>query len=111
MLYITNVAIGAASLSHGIGSRHDVLTRCDLDLTFTNSQENAMAMAVAPRTPKPQIAEPAFSTPSPGTWRHPKFDEIARRQGQNIFDESNVRRIIWNGGALFILWVVDSFIG
>ena len=68
-------------------------------------------MSVVPSTPRPQIAGTVFSTPSPGNWRHPKFDEIARRQGASIFDESNVRRIMWNVGALLSLWATRSFLG
>ena len=70
-----------------------------------------MSTAVVPSTPKAQVAQAAVSTPSPGTWRHPKFDEIARRQNASVFDESNVRRIIWNGGALLSLWMLNSFLG
>ena len=45
-----------------------------------------------------------MATPSPGTWRHPKLDEIARRQRANTFNESNVRRIVYNGFALILLF-------
>ncbi len=37
---------------------------------------------------------PAAPTPPPGSWRHPKLDEIARRQSASIFSQSNLRRAI-----------------
>lgn len=53
----------------------------------------------APATPVAQT-EPSY-TPN-GTWRHPKFDEIARRQYATTFDESNVRAIVANAGLLLL---------
>lgn len=67
-----------------------------------------MALVTTPSTPISQIVNGNISTPSPGTWRHPKFDEIARRQNACTFTDSNVRKVIWNGGALLILWVIAS---
>ena len=54
----------------------------------------------APSTPKSQPREEAVSTPSPGLWRHPKFDEITRRQNATMFDENNLQKIVWNAVAL-----------
>lgn len=63
-------------------------------------------MSLVTATPKTQTATaPLISTPSPGTWRHPRFDEITRRKNAATFDEENARKLIWNGGALLLLWI------
>lgn len=62
----------------------------------------------APATPQTQTLQAAVSTPSPGSWRHPRADEIARRQKANTFDDSNLRKIVWNGGALAALFYALS---
>lgn len=65
---------------------------------------------VTPSTPKAQVTPVATFTPSPGTWRHPKFDEITRRQNATTFSYNNVRKIIWNSGALAALWSARGFV-
>lgn len=69
-------------------------------------------MALVPSsTPISQGARlPDVSTPSPGTWRHPKFDEVAQRQKAALFTDGNLRKIIWNGGALLALWIANELI-
>jgi nucleoporin POM34 len=61
-----------------------------------------LAQPTTPRTP----ATPSAQTEQPytpnGSWRHPKFDEIARRQYATTFDERNVRAIVVNAGLLFL---------
>ncbi len=52
-----------------------------------------------PATPSAQTEQPY--TPN-GSWRHPKFDEIARRQYATTFDERNVRAIVLNAGFLLL---------
>lgn len=52
-----------------------------------------------PMTPSAQTPQPP--TPN-GSWRHPQFDEIARRQYATTFDERNVRAIVLNSGLLFL---------
>jgi nucleoporin POM34 len=52
-----------------------------------------------PQTPAVQADQPY--TPG-GAWKHPKFDEIARRQHATTFDERNVRAIVANAGLLFL---------
>ena len=58
---------------------------------------------------------PAFSTPlkkstqivdSPGNWKHPRLSEITRRQNATVFNENNIRAIIYNVGALAVIWVL-----
>ncbi|KAM4056168.1 nuclear pore complex component domain-containing protein [Hirsutella rhossiliensis] len=41
---------------------------------------------------------------SPGTWRHPRLNEITRRRNATTFSEKNVRRIAYNVIALLIMW-------
>ncbi|KAL2059199.1 hypothetical protein ABVK25_000491 [Lepraria finkii] len=67
-----------------------------------------MAPTTTPPTPQSQILQAPTSTPSPGSWRHPRFEEIARRQKANTFNDSNLRRIAWNGGTLIALFVASS---
>ncbi|KAH6892207.1 nuclear pore complex component-domain-containing protein [Thelonectria olida] len=43
-------------------------------------------------------------TDSPGTWRHPRLDEITRRRNATTFSEKNVRQIAYNVVALLGLW-------
>ncbi|KAI9892199.1 MAG: hypothetical protein M1814_001658 [Vezdaea aestivalis] len=57
-----------------------------------------------PATPGAQPSQPS---PSPtGTWRHPAFSEIARRQNATRFSERDVLKIVWNGAGLFISYIM-----
>lgn len=53
-----------------------------------------------PSTPGGQLSQPPVATPSPGNWRHPKFDEIAARQNAAAFTHSHAKKIVWNLGVL-----------
>ncbi|OAA40302.1 Nuclear pore complex component [Metarhizium rileyi] len=46
---------------------------------------------------------------SPGTWRHPRLDEITRRQNATDFSEKNIRQIAYNIVALLALWALHLF--
>ncbi|KAI4646054.1 hypothetical protein J4E93_005633 [Alternaria ventricosa] len=65
----------------------------------------SVARYAQPATPQ-KVATPSAHTEQPytpnGSWRHPKFDEIARRQYATTFDERNVRAIVLNAGFLFL---------
>lgn len=58
------------------------------------------------------MSTPVKSTPvqaapvvdSPGTWRHPRLNEITRRRNATTFTEKNVRQIVYNIAALLALW-------
>ncbi|KAK2606192.1 hypothetical protein QQS21_003362 [Conoideocrella luteorostrata] len=55
----------------------------------------------------PVKSTPTAATPntdSPGTWRHPRLNEITRRQNATSFTEKNVRQIAYNVVALLLLW-------
>ena len=62
------------------------------------------APPVTPQTPATRAvqAQPDATYTPNGTWRHPKFDEIARRQYATTFDEHNVRTIVANASLLFL---------
>ncbi|KAJ5716508.1 hypothetical protein N7493_008419 [Penicillium malachiteum] len=63
-----------------------------------------------PSTPKPAQAAAPFSVESgtPGKWRHPHLNEIVRRQNAATFSDKNLRKVIWNGGALILTWVFGN---
>ncbi|KAL4926059.1 nuclear pore complex component-domain-containing protein [Aspergillus undulatus] len=69
-----------------------------------------MASFSLPSTPKPTPT----STPTPersqtpGKWRHPQLNEIVRRQHAGTFGDRNVRKLIWNGVALFATWTLGN---
>ena len=70
----------------------------------SNMSPSSSANLVKPTTPKSQSQQPsAVDTPSPGTWQHPKFDEITRRQKASTFDDNNLRKVAFNGAALLAL--------
>ncbi|RYO30444.1 hypothetical protein AA0111_g5523 [Alternaria arborescens] len=60
------------------------------------------AQPATPQTPATPSAQTEQSYTPNGSWRHPKFDEIARRQYATPFDERNVRAIVLNAGFLFL---------
>ncbi|KAJ4986539.1 nuclear pore complex component [Stagonosporopsis vannaccii] len=56
-----------------------------------------MAAPATPQTPGPQT--PQLHTPN-GSWKHPKFEEITRRQYATTFDEHNVKVVVANAALL-----------
>ena len=75
---------------------------------MSQSAGSQLALISAPSTPASKLTLTATSsqTPSPGTWRHPRFDEIARRQKASTFDASNVHKILFNVLALACTWAL-----
>ena len=60
-----------------------------------------------PSTPTSQstaVVTAVVSTPTPGNWTHPRFEEIMRRKQAATFDHENFKKISWNGVALLVLW-------
>lgn len=55
-------------------------------------------------TPVKQTPPPVRE--SPGNWKHPRLAEITRRQSKTTFNESNIRQIAYNIGALGVVAVV-----
>ncbi|KAL4868543.1 hypothetical protein BDV12DRAFT_169641 [Aspergillus spectabilis] len=69
-----------------------------------------MASLFLPSTPKP-VSSPApvsEKPQTPGKWRHPQLNEIVRRQHAGTFGDRDVKRLIWNGFALFGTWIFGS---
>ncbi|KKA27056.1 hypothetical protein TD95_002467 [Thielaviopsis punctulata] len=58
-------------------------------------------------TPVKKVAVERPVVESPGTWKHPRLDEIQRRRNASTFTEKNVRQIFLSLAALVILWAVD----
>lgn len=67
------------------------------------------------QAPAGQMASAKPSTPgrasmplrdSPGTWKHPRAEEIARRQRQSTFNADNVTLIVRSAGAVIGLEVL-----
>jgi nucleoporin POM34 len=73
--------------------------------TAVMKQSPAASRFVAPTTPM-RPSSPAPSTPqqspvkvdTPGTWRHPKMDEINRRKNASTFSSDNLRSLWINLG-------------
>ncbi|KAH9882671.1 hypothetical protein J1614_000907 [Plenodomus biglobosus] len=56
-----------------------------------------------PRTPQTPAAQTAQHTETPnGAWRHPNFDEIAKRQYATTFDQQNVHAIVATTSLLLL---------
>ncbi|KAH6638822.1 nuclear pore complex component-domain-containing protein [Boeremia exigua] len=65
----------------------------------------ALSMA-APATPTPRSPQ-QLHTPN-GTWKHPQFDEITRRQYATTFDEHNVKVVVANAGLLAASFLANA---
>lgn len=46
-------------------------------------------------------------TQSPGAWKHPRIDEITRRQNATVFTSDSFKTIIYNVAALFFLALIQ----
>ncbi|TVY84309.1 Nucleoporin [Lachnellula suecica] len=50
-------------------------------------------------------APPAPATPVTGTWKHPKLDEIVRRQNASNFSDRNLKVLMYNFAGIVAVWV------
>ncbi|KAI1305641.1 nuclear pore complex component-domain-containing protein [Xylaria venustula] len=66
------------------------------------------AVSTPVRTPTKAPATPTSETP--GSWRHPRIEEIARRQEASTFTEKNIRRIAINLSLLIVLIILLPFV-
>ncbi|KAI1117385.1 nuclear pore complex component-domain-containing protein [Nemania sp. NC0429] len=67
------------------------------------------ALSTPTKTPVKAPATP--TTESPGTWRHPRIQEITSRQRQSTFTDKNIYHIAWNlvvVAGVFILHFILS---
>ncbi|KXJ93264.1 nuclear pore complex component-domain-containing protein [Microdochium bolleyi] len=71
---------------------------------------SSAAVATARTFSTPVKAAAAAPTESPGTWRHPRMDEITRRQEQSNFSEKNVRSITINICVLVALFASSTLL-
>lgn len=62
------------------------------------------------KPPSTPTAQTTPSTPQTGTWQHPRFAEIARRQNATTFSDRNIRSVVYNAGSLFLCWVGEKSI-
>jgi len=68
-----------------------------------------MSSPMRPSTPVAQTSTTP-STPQTGTWRHPRLDEIARRQNATSFTDRNVKKILYNIGCFVVLWLLEKLV-
>ncbi|KAI1354874.1 nuclear pore complex component-domain-containing protein [Xylaria sp. FL0043] len=69
------------------------------------------AAQTAVSTPTRAAPTKAPATPdTPGTWRHPRIEEITRRQEASTFTEKNVKHIVINVSLLIALVVLLPFV-
>ncbi|KAI9686752.1 MAG: hypothetical protein M1822_002811 [Bathelium mastoideum] len=63
-------------------------------------------------TPKDRVGQSGATTPAstPGTWRHPRMEEIAARQSVSTFTDRNVNIITWNVSVLLSSFVLTQMI-
>lgn len=64
-----------------------------------------MATVRAPATPVTPAAQKQQQPTPTGSWKHPNFNEITRRQYATAFDERHVRTIVVNGALLAFSWM------
>ncbi|KAI1191933.1 nuclear pore complex component-domain-containing protein [Nemania serpens] len=62
------------------------------------------ALSTPTRTPVKAPATP--TTESPGTWRHPRIQEITRRRQKSTFTDKNLSHISWNSLIVVVLFVL-----
>jgi hypothetical protein len=70
------------------------------------SQPTASASEISPSV-QPPLVLPQYP-PSPGTWRHPKFTEIVKRQSASTFSDRDLRRALCNALALILSFFFTS---
>ena len=81
-------------------------------LTTASSSRQLVVSTVEVAKPTPTSTPPSHTSklassktserPSPGQWRHPKFDEIAQRKTASSFSQADMARIFWNTAALIL---------
>ncbi|KAF4264036.1 hypothetical protein KXV68_006322 [Aspergillus fumigatus] len=69
-----------------------------------------MSSQSAPSTPRAVsvLAPVPDASRTPGKWRHPRLNEVVRRQNAGTFGDRNIRKLVWNGAALIATWVFGN---
>ena len=79
-----------------------------LDLT---PLKDAAKTAANKLTTPSQQASPALSVSStPGQWRHPRMDEVVRRQNANSFDAGNMRIIVFHIALIAASFILPQYV-
>ncbi|KAI1469703.1 NPCC-domain-containing protein [Daldinia caldariorum] len=68
----------------------------------------SLSMAKTIVTPKKSTPATPPPTDSPGTWRHPRLEEITQRQEATTFSDKNIKRIAVNIIVLITLIILHS---
>ncbi|KAL1645752.1 hypothetical protein SLS58_003636 [Diplodia intermedia] len=63
----------------------------------------------APVTPASSTIAVAGSAPGTGTWRHPQFEEITRRQNASAFGEDQAKSLFSTACLFFLTFAVTAF--
>jgi hypothetical protein len=63
-----------------------------------------MSTPVRPSTP---VAQSTPSTPTTGTWKHPKLDEIVRRQNAARFSADDVKKVLYNLVGIAVVYLLE----
>jgi len=61
-----------------------------------------------PARPSTPVAQTTPSIPRTGTWKHPKIDEIVRRQNASNFSSDNVKKILYNVGGITVAYFLGK---
>ncbi|KAK7953898.1 nuclear pore complex component [Apiospora saccharicola] len=69
-----------------------------------------MSSTTIQRPLTPTKASPAPPQDSPGTWRHPRLEEISKRQKATTFGEKNVKKVVYNAAALVAMFAIHGFV-
>lgn len=69
-----------------------------------------MSSTTIQRPLTPTKASPAPPQDSPGTWRHPRLEEISKRQNAITFGEKNVKKVVYNAAALVAMFAIHGFV-
>lgn len=63
-----------------------------------------------PVTPASSTIAVAGSAPATGTWRHPQFEEITRRQNASAFGEDHAKSLFSTACLLFLTFLVPAVV-
>lgn len=74
-----------------------------------NSKHSNRPKMVAPATPSTPSAQTVQQPTPTGSWRHPQYNEITKRQYATTCDETNIRIVLWNGAYLIGTYICLPF--
>jgi nucleoporin POM34 len=56
-----------------------------------------------PKRPSTPVKQTLPASPQTGTWRHPKLDEIVKRQNASVFNKEGLKKIGYNVAGLAVV--------